>query len=1040
MNKGLKRVLVIGSGPIIIGQAAEFDYSGTQACKVLKEEGIEVILVNPNPATIQTDPEFADKVLFEPLTAENIARILIEYLCDAVLGNVSGQAGLNIVVELYNAGFFRLNNIQVLGTQPEDIAKAEDRELFSSTMMSINEPIAPWKIYTSVSDLEEFRDPKKFPVVVRASFTLGGSGGGLARNYLELLEISNIALQQSKIIIEKSLEGEEEFEFELLRDIEDNCVVVCSMENIDPMGVHTGDSIVVSPSQTLSDRNYQRLRNAAIKIVRTLKVIGACNIQFSWNRRSEEYHVIEVNPRTSRSSALASKATGYPIARFSTKLSIGYLLEEIINPVTGLSYAAFEPAMDYVAVKIPVWPFDKFRTKNRGLGISMHSTGEAMGLGRTFEEAFMKAFYSAGLSINMDVKSPERLLKQATDRRIIAVLSALEKGIKVQKIAQLTHWNSFFIRKLNNIIAAKIELSKSGLRALKKAKMVGIGDEDISKIINVKEDEVRALRIEQGIKALYKAIDTCAGEYNAVTPYYYSTYHGIENEALPLHRSVIVLGSGPIRIGQGVEFDYSSVHAIEELKAQKYRAIMINNNPETVSTDFDMSDRLYFEPLNFEYVANVIENDKPEGVLIQFGGQTAISVGMEIAEYFGKEIIKGTDIENIVTAENRTMFSEYLDRFHIKKAPGYLCNSKTELLKNAAEIGFPVLIRPSYIIGGAGIEVFYRIGELVKYLTLDNIDYSEPVLVEKFIENAVELDVDVLSDTKKVLIMGVIEHIEDAGIHSGDAIMVYPAITVTERELEKIESIVREITGALKIRGLINYQLMLKDGEIYMIEANPRASRTVPFLSKIRNLKFARLGTSLMLGQELGEIQNLSDKGYYVKVPVFPFKRFSGIDYLLGPEMKSTGEVIGKGTDFEEALAKAFESSPYPLPKKGSVLLTLNDKDKKWGVKLARILYDLNFEIYATRGTMRTLKLENIDSKSAYKISDVRSPTCYDLIKDHRVNLVINTPKHSYSSFHDGYMIRKSAIDFNVPLFTNMKSAYYAILAIKYFHEHYRPQ
>ncbi len=1036
MILSIKKVLVIGSGPIVIGQAAEFDYSGTQACKALKEEGITVVLVNPNPATIQTDPDFVDEVLFEPLNTESIAKILIDKQCDAILGNVSGQTGLNIIVALENTQFFKKHNIKVLGTQPAYISKAEDRELFSRTMMQINEPIAPWNTYYTIEELTEFRDSKKFPVVVRASFTLGGSGGGLAKTYAELIEICREALQQSqKIIIEKSLEGEEEFEFELLRDYEDNCVVVCSMENIDPMGVHTGDSIVVSPAQTLSNKNYQMFRNAAIKIVRALNVIGACNIQFSWNAKTEQYHVIEVNPRTSRSSALASKATGYPIARFSTKLSIGYTLDQILNSVTGMSYAAFEPTMDYVAVKIPVWPFDKFRTKKRGLGISMHSTGEVMGLGRTFEEAFMKAFYSAGLNLELSIKGSESLLKTPTDKRVLAVLGALEKGMAVSTIAQLTRWNPFFIRKLSNIVTAKKQLSKHGLKSLKKAKLSGIGDADIAQILNMKEFEIRRIRIEMGIKAVYKAIDTCGGEYAAVTPYFYSTYNGFENEALSLTNSMIVIGAGPIRIGQGIEFDYSSVHAIQELKSQNYRAIMINNNPETVSTDFDMSDRLYFEPVNFEYVANIIENENPAGVLIQFGGQTAISVGMKIAMYFGKEIIKGTGIEEIEITENRTLFSEYLDRFNIQKAPGSLCYSKLELLDNAKKIGFPVLIRPSYIIGGAGIEVFYKIEELLKYLKLNNINYASPVLIEKFLENAVELDIDVLSDGKKVWMIGILEHIEDAGIHSGDAIMIYPPITITSNELKKIEALVMDITIALKIRGLINYQLMLKDGTIYMIEANPRASRTIPFLSKARNIKFASIATRLMLGQELQDIQHYSEKRYYVKVPVFPFKRFAGIDYLLGPEMKSTGEVIGAGNVFEEAILKAYDVSPYPLPKKGAVLLTVNDKDKKWGVKLAKILFNLDFEIYATRGTLQKLNHENIKAKLAYKVNDKRSPTCYDLIKDHKVNMVINTPMRSHLSFHDGYLIRKSAIDFNIPLFTNVKSAYYAVLAIKHYHD-----
>ncbi len=1033
-----KKILVIGSGPIVIGQAAEFDYSGTQACKALKEEGIKVILVNPNPATIQTDPDVADEVLFEPLTSASISKILLSKQCDGIIGSVSGQTGLNIIYDLYKESFFEKHNIKVLGTQPQDINVAEDRECFNRAMASINEPIAPWKIYHDLNTIkEDFKIGDDFPYVVRSSFTLGGSGSGLAMNYNELLEIASDAFKLSKsgIIIEKSLVGEEEFEFELLRDHKDNCIVVCSMENLDPMGVHTGDSVVISPVQTLSNREYQILRNAAIKIVRALNIIGACNIQFSWNIKTRQYHVIEVNPRTSRSSALASKATGYPIARFSTKIALGNSLDSILNPVTGKSYASFEPSMDYVAVKIPVWPFEKFKKSSRRIGTSMHSTGEVMGLGRTLEEAFMKAFYSAGFNFNIKFKNVKKYLTIPNDLRIPAIFSAIDSGIDLYEIAKLTGWNVFFVNKLKNIVNARSEVVKTddvSYAVMKKAKTYGIGDEDIAHLTHRSELEIRDIRKKLGIIPVYKAIDTCSGEYDAQSPYYYSTYTGCDNEPISMNNCVVVIGSGPIRIGQGIEFDYSSVHASEEIRAEGYKSIMINNNPETVSTDFDLSDRLYFEPVNFEHVANVADNERPTGIIVQFGGQTSINIAKKLADYIGKIKILGTSIDAIEITEDRHLFSKHLDKYNIKKPMSLSCTSSKDLLKNAEQIGYPVLIRPSYIIGGSGVEIFYNPYELEEHIDKNIINYDNPVLIESFFENATELDVDIISDGSEASIIGILEHIEEAGVHSGDATMVYPPIDV---DYNAVADLLIDLTKSLRITGLINYQIMVKNRDIFMIEANPRASRTIPFLSKAIGIKFARIATALMLGHKLKEydLNNIVATSYYVKVPIFPFKRFQGIDYLLGPEMKSTGEVMGIGKTIEEALWNAYESSLTPLPKSGAVLLTLNESDKiQYGNEIAKMVIKSGLELYATPGLVKHLNRNGINAKIAYKIGGMRKPTCSDLIKNGIIKMVINTPKQSHQSFRDGYVIRKAAIDFNIPLFTNLRSARYAISLLNY--------
>ncbi|MEM4934538.1 MAG: carbamoyl-phosphate synthase (glutamine-hydrolyzing) large subunit, partial [Thermoplasmata archaeon] len=847
-DKNIKNVLLIGSGPIQIGQAAEFDYSGTQAIKAFKEEGCKVVVLNPNPATIQTELEFADIVYIEPINILTVENIIQKEKIDSIASGFGGQTALNIVHQLYEEGILEKYNVRIIGTGIEAIDIAEDREKFRDLIISIQEPIPLGIKCKSIDDVyKAMENIKKFPIIVRSSFTLGGSGSGIAHNIEELIKIAEEALNVSplhEIIVEESLLNLQEFEFELIRDKKGNKIVVCSMENVDPMGIHTGESIVVTPSLTLSDEDYQTLRNSAFKVIDRLNIIGACNIQFCFNPNNGKYYVIEVNPRTSRSSALASKATGFPIARISAKIALGYTLDEIKNPVTGITYASFEPSIDYVTVKIPRWPFDRFRDADRKIGMSMKSTGEVMGIGRSFEEALMKAIFSLDQNYyylkNLNFKEDDLIncLKEATDSRIFCIAEALRRNYSPEFISELSGWNIYFIRKIKNIV--EMEESCTSLDNVKEAKKMGLSDKFISEKIGMDEISFRKKRIEMGIVPVYKEIDTCAGEFEAITPYYYSTYLGEENESKILQNSIVIVGSGPIRIGQGIEFDYSTVESVLGIREMGKNAIIINNNPETVSTDFDMSNKLYFEPLTFEHVANILEFENPLGVIVQFGGQTSINLVKDIVSYFGSGIILGTRPDRIDLMEDRGKFSEFLEKYSLEKAPGNYVDT-LQLKEYANKIGYPILIRPSYIIGGAGVSIIYNENDLEEYTK--KINEKGKVLIEKFIENAIELDVDVISDGKNVWIMGILEHLEEAGVHSGDSTMIFPPISLTEKIKKEIEEKIKRITLDLGIIGLANYQLMIKEGKIIFIEGNPRASRTVPFLSKIKGVEYPKIAT-----------------------------------------------------------------------------------------------------------------------------------------------------------------------------------------------------
>ncbi|MEL9999417.1 MAG: carbamoyl-phosphate synthase (glutamine-hydrolyzing) large subunit [Thermoplasmata archaeon] len=1037
-DKNIKNVLLIGSGPIQIGQAAEFDYSGTQAIKAFKEEGCKVVVLNPNPATIQTELEFADIVYIEPINILTVENIIQKEKIDSIASGFGGQTALNIVHQLYEEGILEKYNVRIIGTGIEAIDIAEDREKFRDMIISIQEPIPLGIKCKSIDDVyKAMENIKKFPIIVRSSFTLGGSGSGIAHNIEELIKIAEEALNVSplhEIIVEESLLNLQEFEFELIRDKKGNKIVVCSMENVDPMGIHTGESIVVTPSLTLSDEDYQTLRNSAFKVIDRLNIIGACNIQFCFNPNNGKYYVIEVNPRTSRSSALASKATGFPIARISAKIALGYTLDEIKNPVTGITYASFEPSIDYVTVKIPRWPFDRFRDADRKIGMSMKSTGEVMGIGRSFEEALMKAIFSLDQNYyylkNLNFKEDDLIncLKEATDSRIFCIAEALRRNYSPEFISELSGWNIYFIRKIKNIV--EMEESCTSLDNVKEAKKMGLSDKFISEKIGMDEISFRKKRIEMGIVPVYKEIDTCAGEFEAITPYYYSTYLGEENESKILQNSIVIVGSGPIRIGQGIEFDYSTVESVLGIREMGKNAIIINNNPETVSTDFDMSNKLYFEPLTFEHVANILEFENPLGVIVQFGGQTSINLVKDIVSYFGSGIILGTRPDRIDLMEDRGKFSEFLEKYSLEKAPGNYVDT-LQLKEYANKIGYPILIRPSYIIGGAGVSIIYNENDLEEYTK--KINEKGKVLIEKFIENAIELDVDVISDGKNVWIMGILEHLEEAGVHSGDSTMIFPPISLTEKIKKEIEEKIKRITLDLGIIGLANYQLMIKEGKIIFIEGNPRASRTVPFLSKIKGVEYPKIATYFILGKDK-EFKELNNNLSYVKLSVFPFNRLKGSDIILGPEMKSTGEIMGIGRDPYEAFYKAFLTA-YGKRKK-SILFSLNDYDKKYLDELSEELLN-GFEIYATEGTANYLMKLGVKSNIAYRLKEKKKPTIYSLIEDGKIGYVINTPSRSYVSQSDGYKIRRFAVDFGVPVITNMRVAKFLIRSINLYDKNY---
>lgn len=1027
LNPNLKKVMVIGSGPIVIGQAAEFDYSGTQAVKSLIEEGLEVVLVNSNPATIMTDKETAHKVYIEPLTKEFLLKIIHKEKPDGLVPTLGGQTALNLAVKLEEEGHLKRLGVQLLGCKLDTIQRAEDRKLFKDLMTEIGEPVPESRIVTSVHESFEFAKKIGLPIIVRPAFTLGGTGGGIAKTEEELLSITQSGLNASPIgqcLIEKSIAGFKEIEYEVIRDSNDNCIIVCNMENIDPVGIHTGDSIVMAPSQTLSDKEYQLLRSSALKIIRALKIEGGCNVQYALDPDSFQYYVIEVNPRVSRSSALASKATGYPIAKIAAKIAVGFTLDEILNPITKKTYACFEPALDYVVAKIPRFAFDKFASANRRLGTQMKATGEVMSLGRSVEEALLKATRSLELGLKhlehkqYRNKSKEeiiaKILKQ-DDERLFVISEALRIGVSVQELHELTDIDPFFLDKIQNIITLEQELRKSplDLEIMLRAKKIGFSDFIIAELWNKTEEEIYQLRLKNNITPVYKMVDTCAGEFESSTPYYYSCYEN-EDEVIPsTKQKVVVLGSGPIRIGQGIEFDYATVHAVEAIRSMGFESIIINNNPETVSTDFNISDRLYFEPLTLEDVSNIIEKEKPIGVIVQFGGQTAINLAAPLMKRGVK--ILGTSVDDIDRAENRKRFEQLLQSLKIAQPLGRTVSSIGEAITESHELGYPVIVRPSYVLGGRAMEIVYSEDELKNYVERNAAINSEhPVLIDRYMIGR-EMEVDAISDGQTVFIPGIMEHIEKAGVHSGDSIAVYPPQSVSKKLLDELSATTLSITKALNIKGLINLQFVIYKDEVFVLEVNPRASRTVPFLSKVTGVQMAKIATRAILGE------SLLKQGYFhgtlkpkdtiaVKAPVFSFAKLSDVEIALGPEMKSTGEVMGRDKVFEKALHKAFVAAGVIIPDSGTILATIKDQDKEEALELFKRFYQIGFDFIATTGTAKMLELANIPVKRIARIGESEHDLMSE-IKAGKIALIINTISKGKNVESDGFKMRRAAVE-----------------------------
>ncbi|MDD2655715.1 MAG: carbamoyl-phosphate synthase large subunit [Candidatus ainarchaeum sp.] len=1030
----VKRALVIGSGPIVIGQSAEFDYSGTQACKALREEGVEVILVNSNPATIQTDRETADVVYIEPLDVPTLKKIIQRERPDALLATMGGQTALNLAIELDKWGVLEQYNVRLIGTGLEAIEKAESREKFNALMEGLGIPILPGFCTKNMKEGLEAAERIGYPVVARPAYTLGGTGGGFAscREELEpILEKGFMLSRSGEVLIEKSALGWGEFEYEVIRDSADNAIVICNMENFDPMGVHTGESIVVAPAQTLSDRDHQMLRDAALKIVRALKIEGGCNVQFYFNQETGQYGVIEVNPRLSRSSALASKATGYPIARVAAKIALGKTLDGIRNPITNTT-AAFEPALDYVVTKIPKWPFEKFRGSDRRIGTQMKSTGEAMAIGRTFEESLLKAIRGLDLK-EPKIEKPEEHLFPPTDLRIFAILEAFRRGAGVEEIRAKTRINPWFLGKVRKITEMEKKVAAGGLKAdlLREAKRMGFSDAQVGRLVGKKEKEVREFRKENGIIPAYKIVDSCAGEFEAITPYFYSTYED-ENEAVGGEgKKILVIGSGPIRIGQGIEFDYCCSQAAMALRRMGLRSIMVNNNPETMSTDFDSSDRLYFEPLTFEDVMNIVENEGPEGVIVQLGGQTSINLAEGLVEN-GVNVL-GTGVEGIDIAEDREKFRALCGKFGIRQPLNATATGKEGALKAASEIGYPVVVRPSYVIAGRGMQIVFSPEEMEKFIG-QAVDVSEnrPVLIDKYLDNAFECEVDAVSDSENTYIGGIMEHVEFAGVHSGDANISIPSLNLSEKMLGKIRETTRLLARELGVKGFVNIQYAVRGGELFMIEANPRASRTVPFLSKATGVPLVEMAVRAMLGEKV-ENSEPSVTHYAIKGVVFPFLKISGADISLGPEMKSTGETMGLGGDFESAYLKALQASGISLPKGGAVLLSLRKEDREDGVEITRKLAGMGFEIYATPGTGVALtRAANVNvAKRMGEKCEQGEMDVLQLISSGEVQLVVNTPTKSGNSFSDGFKIRRRSIEKGIPCVTNIRTAMEFVKALE---------
>ncbi|MBC8561694.1 MULTISPECIES: carbamoyl-phosphate synthase large subunit [Jutongia] len=1040
--EGIKRVLVIGSGPIVIGQAAEFDYAGTQACRSLKEEGMEVILVNSNPATIMTDKDIADKVYIEPLTVGVLQHIIEVEKPDSLLPNMGGQAGLNLGMELAESGFLDSHNVRLLGTTAETIRNAEGRQEFKDLMERIGEPCAPSELVENIEDGVVFAEKIGYPVVLRPAYTLGGSGGGIAHDQEELEEILSNGLRLSRVgqvLVERCIAGWKEIEYEVMRDSNGNCITVCNMENLDPVGVHTGDSIVVAPSQTLSDKEYQMLRSSALKIISELGVTGGCNVQFALHPTSFEYCVIEVNPRVSRSSALASKATGYPIAKVAAKIALGYTLDEIPNAVTGKTYASFEPALDYCVVKIPRLPFDKFINAKRTLTTQMKATGEVMSICTNFEGGLMKAIRSLAQHVDCletgdyDGMSDEDVLDKldiVDDRRIYLIAEILRRGIaSYDKIHEITKIDKWFIDKIAILVEMEKKLKDCNgnidKELMKEAKRMEFPDNVIARWTGKTEEEVKQLRYEYGITAAFKMVDTCAAEFASETPYYYGCFDGTnEVEETSGRKKIMVLGSGPIRIGQGIEFDYCSVHSVWALKQEGYETIIVNNNPETVSTDFDIADKLYFEPLTPEDVENIVRLEKPDGAVVQFGGQTAINLTESLIK-MGVKIL-GTSAENVDAAEDRELFDEILEECCIPRAKGDTVFTTEEALKVANELGYPVLIRPSYVLGGQGMQIAVRDQDIVEFMAVINRYHQEhPILIDKYLMGK-EIEVDAVCDGEDILIPGIMEHIERAGIHSGDSISVYPAQTISDKIKRVLVDYTGKLARSLHVIGLINIQFIVYQDEVYVIEVNPRSSRTVPYISKVTGIPIVDLASRVILGakiRDLGFEPGLApDAGYLaIKMPVFSFEKLRGAEISLGPEMKSTGECLGIAKTFDEALYKAFLGAGVNLPKHKKMIISVKDSDKLEAVGVAKRFKALGYEIFATRNTSRVLNENGVLAIPVNRINE-EAPTLMDLLLEHQIDLVIDTPTHG-DKMKDGFLIRRTAIETGVNVLTSLDTA-----------------
>ena len=1032
-DKRIKRVLVIGSGPVVIGQAAEFDYAGSQACLSLKEDGIQVVLLNSNPATIQTDYSMADRIYMEPMDVQTIRDIISRENIDSILPTMGGQTALNLAVSIGKTGILN-ENVRIIGTPLESIMLAENRELFHKLMLDMGEPVAmSWTIRrnTYLRDLDDIPDRA---VIVRTSFSLGGTSGSIFKGKKDLLDFCKrlfTETEQDEIDVEESIAGLKEIEYEIIRDNAGNCIIICNMENLDPMGVHTGESIVVTPSQTLSDMEYHMLRDAALRIIGRIGIKGACNIQFALDSKSGKYYVVEVNPRTSRSSALASKASGYPIARISTKIALGYNLTEILNPITKTTYAAFEPSLDYVTVKIPRWPFDKFSV-DRTLGVQMKSIGEVMGIGRTFEEALMKAIASLDnpesrkLRMYIDGSELDELLSKPSDLKLYAIFEAIFRGYEISEISRITGYENYFIQKIANIVSA---LKNVGIGEipdnLRECKMLGIPDSLISSFSRIGEKDLVRYRIENGISPCFRAIDTCSGEFEVKIPYLYSTYFEEDESSIfrTEKKKIIVLGSGPNRISQGLEFDYGAVKAIQYLRKSGYYTIMVNCNPETVSTDFDISDKLYFEPLTLEHISNIINMEKPDGLIIQFSGQTGQNISLDLAEIFGEELFLGTKPSQIVRIEERTEFSSRLEKMGIRQPAFVTVRNLDEMYEKLAAIGLPVIVRSSFIIGGRSMDIVYEmsdVSERVQAVFRERPGF--PVLISRYLDGATEVDVDFISNGRKSLVYGISVHIEEAGTHSGDATMVLGPDTVQDNIRNKLREIVDRITIDFGLKGLSNLQVAVKDDQIYVIELNARSSRSVPFVSRATGKDLVGDAVNAMLTGFL-ESGEPPVKAYFVKVPIFPFNKFSDLDTVLGPEMKSTGEGIGIGNTMEEAIMKSMKVAKLSIEKIGNVLITVNDLDKGTALGIARKIMGAGGKLFATPGTHSMLSQNGIESTVAYRVDDVRKPSVVDIINNGEVDMIINTPTMLSGAVRDGFEIRRQAIRKGVPVITNVRLA-----------------